>query len=122
MGIMMLVGQAWGWNNPQTPVAAFFGFPYFVISVSLNVLLTLMIVVLLIRHGRNIHAATEAASGISGMYKTIVTMFIECSALYAVTSLLVLGTGTANIFLPILAETQVRALPYLGLRTSYLTL
>jgi len=111
MGIMMLVGQAWGWNNPQTPITGFFGLPYFAISVSLNTLLTLMIVVRLVLHGRDIHATTGAPSRFSGLYKTVVTMLVECSALYTVTSLLVLGASTGNIFLPILAEAQVRALP-----------
>ena len=110
MGIMMLVGQAWGWNNPQTPIEGFFGRPYFAISVSLNILLTLTIVVRLVLHGRDIRAATGAPSRFSGLYKTVVTMLIECSALYTVTSLLVIGTTTANIFLPILAVAQVRAL------------
>lgn len=107
----MLVGQVWGWNNPQSPITSFFAFPYFVISVSLNILLTLTIVIRLALHGREIRATTGAPSRFSGLYKTIITMLIECSALYTVTSLLVLGTSTANIFLPILAEAQVRALP-----------
>lgn len=109
MGIMMLVGQAWEWNNPQIPISGFFGFPYILISISLNILLTLMIVVRLVLHSRNIRAATGAPSRFSGLYKTIVTMLVECSALYTVISLLVIGTDTANIFLPILAEAQVRA-------------
>lgn len=106
----MLVWQAWGRNNPQTPIASFFGLPYFAISVSLNILLTFLIVIRLVLHGRDIRATTGAPSRFSGLYKTVVTMLIECSALYTVTSLLVLGTTTANIFLPILAEAQVRVL------------
>ena len=105
----MLVGQAWGWYNPQTPISAFFSLPYFAISISLNILLTLMIVIRLVLHSRDIRAATGAPSRFIGLYKTVVTMLIECSALYTVTSLLVVGPNIGNIFLPILAEAQVRA-------------
>ena len=89
--------------------------PYFTISVSLNILLTLMIVVRLILYNRSARAATgETESG--GMYKAIVTMLIESCALYAVNSLLFIGLWGAqnyaeSIFLPILAETQVRVFP-----------
>jgi len=100
------------WNN----VAINFGLPYFSISISLNVLLTLMIVIRLVLHSRNIRSAMGAPVGISGLYKAIVTMLIESSALYAVNSLLFIGpwgagSHAADIFLPILAETQVRTFP-----------
>lgn len=92
------------------------GLLYFSISVSLNTLLTLMIVVQLVLHGRNVRAATGSPAGISGLYKTIATMLIESSALFAVTSLLYIATAGANspindLFSPILAEVQVRAFP-----------
>lgn len=53
-------------------------------------------------------------SGAVGMYRAVVTMLVESSALYAVNSLLFVGpwgagSHVADIFLPILAETQVRA-------------
>ena len=105
-----------------------FGLSYLSISVSLNVLLTLMIVIRLILHGRKIRIATGALAGISRLYKTISTMFIESCALFSVTSLLVIGPlaavmygtttnvyligiFTVEIFFPILAEIQVRAFP-----------
>ena len=105
-----------------------FGVPYLSISVSLNVLLTLMIVIRLILHGRQIHTATGPAVGISGLYKTVSTMLIESCALFAVSSLVVIGAlgvyenttnedvylpgiYTVDIFFPILAETQVCAFP-----------
>ena len=92
--------------------------PYISISLSLNVILTLMIVVRLILHARNVRAATGSPDGISGLYKTIATMLIESSALFAVTSLLVIGTVAANnaignLFPPVLAEVQVRVFPRL---------
>ena len=112
MGILMI--------SPTRPTGAIsntsFGLSYFSISLSLNILLTLMIVVRLILHGRNVRAATGSPAGISGLYKTIATMLIESSALFAVISLLYIATGGANspindLFSPILAEVQVRAFP-----------
>jgi len=80
-----------------------------------------MIVTRLILHGRNIRVATGSRGGISGLYKVIATMFIESSALHAVSSLLaiglwVAGNHAANAFLPILAETQVRTFLPLGIQ------
>ena len=88
--------------------------PYISISLSLNILLTLMIVVRLVLHGRNVRAATGSPVGISGLYKTIATMLIESSALFAVSSVLVIGvmavdSPLTNTFSPALAETQARA-------------
>ena len=107
MGIMLV------YQTAELTGGVWFGLPYFSISLSLNVLLTLMIVVRLILHTRSIRTST-GKGGINGLYMVIVTMLIESSALYAVSSLLVLGPSSAgnsaaNIFIPILAETQVRA-------------
>jgi len=91
-----------------------FSIPYFSISISLNILLTLMIIIRLVLHTRNTRTTATALVGVSGLYRTVITMLVESSALYAVSSLLVIGTyisGTcsADLFLPILAETQVCA-------------
>ena len=100
------------------------------ISVSLNVLLTLMIVIRLVLHGRTIRAATGSAAGINGLYKTVSTILIESCALFAVSSSMVIGAlvmagnfdrpeifhpgiYVMDVFFPILAETQVRAFPRL---------
>ena len=96
------------WNS----VAIDFGLPYFSISIGLNTLLTLLIVVRLAMHSRNVRTAMGAPSGATGLYRAIITMLIESSALYAVNSLLFVGpwgagSHAADIFLPILAETQV---------------
>ena len=90
--------------------------PYFSISLSLNVILTLMIVVRLILHNKEVGATTELPAGKNGLYKTVVTMLVESSALYAVSSLLVIGPLAAgspamDMFSPVLALTQVRVLP-----------
>ena len=95
------------------PISERFGIPYFSISVSLNVLLTLMIVVRLVVYGRKIRVSAGSPVGITGLYKTIATMLIESCALFAVSSLLFIGLlATANpvsiVFFPILTETQVR--------------
>jgi len=104
------------WNS----VAIDFGLPYFSISIGLNTLLTLLIVVRLTMHSRNVRTAMGAPSGATGLYRAIITMLIESSALYAVNSLLFIGpwgagSHAADIFLPILAETQVIA-PFLIIR------
>ena len=87
--------------------------PYFTISLSLNILITLMIVTRLLLHTRNLRAALGRA-GSGGLYNTVVTMLIESSAVYAVISLLVIGPWVsgnhiADTFLSILTQTQVRA-------------
>jgi hypothetical protein len=112
MGILLVyqTSQPSGiWNS----LAANVGIPYFSISVSLNILLTLMIVARLILHDRNLKSAMGGPDRVGGLYKTVVTMLIESCALYALTSLLFIGpwyakNHTSDIFLPILAEVQVR--------------
>ena len=86
------------------------------ISLSLNVLLTLMIAIRLILHSRTILPAPGSRIGISGLYKVIATMLVESCALYAVASLLAiiplaLDNVVSILFLPILFEIQVRAFP-----------
>jgi len=73
-----------------------------------------MIITRLVLHSRSTRTTASALAGIGGLYRTVITMLIESSALYAVSSLLVIGTYlsgncSADLFLPILAETQVIA-------------
>jgi len=94
-----------------------FGVPYYSISLSLNVLLTLMIVIRLILHNRKFRNVTGGLAGTNGLYKAVVSMLVESCALYAVTFLLFIvpwasDDPVVNIFFPILAETQVIA-PFL---------
>ena len=103
-----------------------FGLPHLSITVSLDVLLTLTIVTRIVLHGRNVRAATASRAGISGLYKTISTMLIESSALYAVTSLLLIalwaaGSDSSDIFVPIPAGTQTCASHGRCLQTCCLT-
>ena len=76
MGIM-LVYQATEVTD-GVHFSVWFGLPYFSISLSLNVLLTLMIVIRLMLHARDIRASM-GGTGIGGLYKVIVTMLIESS-------------------------------------------
>ena len=109
------MGTILTYQSVVPPAGLWSAIPYFSISLSLNVLLTLMIIIRLILHARNTRTAL-GITGIGGLCKTIVTMFIESCALYAVNSLLfIVPWGThnyaENIFLFILSQTQVRALP-----------
>ena len=94
---------------------------YLSISVSLNVLLTLMIVIRLVLHVRDTRAAL-GITGTGGLSKAIITMLIESCALYSASSLLVLGPMSANVnpiasfFIPVLPAAQVRAFLQLDLR------
>ena len=115
---MIVISQASRWGSAAGGIAFDFSIPYVSVSISLNVLLTLMIVVRLVLHGRNIRTAIGSPVGINGLYKTIATMLIESSALFAVNSLLLIAlwgarSGAADVFLPIVAEIQVRTLPRL---------
>ena len=88
---------------------------YFWISLSLNVLLTLMIVIRLILHRRNVRIALGSLAGTTGLYTTVVTTLVESSAPYAVAFLLVIGAFTADSYLtsaftPLLGDIQVRAM------------
>ena len=91
-----------------------FGVPYYTISLSLNVLLTLLIVTRLALHHRAVNKALGTSAPSGGLYKALVTMLVESCALYAVSYLLFIGpwasgSAVSNIFFPILAETQVCA-------------
>ena len=117
MGILLLTFEAGGQNN-NTWIAVIlkFGLPYLSISISLNIILTLMIVIRLLLHNRGIRAAMGSPARIDRLYKAIVTMLIESSALYAVSSFLVIGPWVAGYrdaitFWPILTQTQVNAFP-----------
>ena len=92
-------------------VSANVGIPYFSISLSLNVLLTLMIAVRLILHSRSTQVAMGAPAGVSGLYKNVISMLIESCALYAVNSLLFIipwaaGGNWVAVVLPLLGEIQ----------------
>lgn len=108
------IAQTFSLNSNSVTIADF-GTPYYAISISLNVLLTLMIVVRLVLHRKNIRKAMGARA--AGLYGTAATLLVESCALYAVSYILfigpwAIGSPVSNIFFPILAETQVIA-PFL---------
>jgi hypothetical protein len=91
-----------------------FGIPYFSASLSLNILLTLMIVIRLILRGRRVRDTMGPLVRLNKFYKAIVTILVESCALYAVSSILNIGPWCTNnpvqfAFFPILVQTQVRA-------------
>ena len=92
-----------------------FGPSYFLISLSLDVLLTPMIIIQLVLHGRNICGVMGVSSGLTRLCGTVVAILIESSAIYAASSPSFLGcrgsrSYIADMFSAIHAETQVRAL------------
>jgi len=116
MGLLIVIAQGHGWVGIWAVILREISLPYVSVSVSLNVLLTLMIVTRLILHGRNVRAATGSPAGIGGLYKAVGTMLIESSALYSMNSLVLIGlwavkSDAAGAFLPVIAEVQVRDFP-----------
>ena len=92
------------------------GLAYFSIAFSLNFILTLMIITRLFLHNRKIRTAMGVLDKASALYDAIVVMLVESCALYAVSFLPFIGTWASGstsqtIFYPILAETQVCAVP-----------
>jgi len=106
-------------NSPNLVVGTYHFYTMNIsLSLALNVLLTCMIVVRLVLYSRNAPAAMGSSARISGLYKSIATILVESSALFTVSSVLVIGSWAAqspfaNVFTRILAETQVRAFPRL---------
>jgi len=95
-----------------------YSIPWISVAVSLNVLLTLMIVLRLFLGSRSVRAATGSSTGISGLYMAVATMLIESCSLYAVNVLVLIGlwvtnSAAAGAFLVILSEIQVCDTPQL---------
>ena len=115
MGTLALIRRSLRVDSGLLETFSFdFSVPYYSISVSLNVLLTLMIVIRLVLHCRNVGVSMGSPYGFGGIYKTTITMLVESSALYAVSSVVVVAKRNCAIggaFVPILCQTQVRALP-----------
>ena len=90
------------------------GISYFSISLSLNVLLTLMIVARLVLHRRDLRKALGASDSSSGVYTALAAMIIESYALYAVAFLVyivpwALDSWITPLFSKILPSIQVCA-------------
>jgi len=104
----------------DTAISNDFNYPYFTVSLSLNILLTSMIVIRLVLHRRNIRNAMGSSVGAGQLYGAVITILVESSALYAVSFLLFFVPWAAGIwvgsnFWPILLMSQVIA-PFLIIR------
>ena len=91
------------------------GDAYYSIAVSLNVLLTLMLISRLVLHSKNIRRAMGYQDGASGLYKQIITMLVESGALYAASFVLLVGPWASGsvvqyITFQITPEIQVRTI------------
>ena len=92
-------------RSVQTPVPHTFGLPHLSISVSPNLLLTLVIIIRLVLHIRNIRVAMGTA-GIGGLCKSIVTMLMSLVPLTQWARCCLLDCG--------LVETQLRVSSAVG--------
>lgn len=92
------------------------GLPYYSISLSLNALLTVMIIYRLVARNGKDRNTMENLTRTIGLYKAVVTMFVESLFLYLIAGLLFIGTWNAknflaNFFSQMLVAIQVRAFP-----------
>ncbi|KAL0059241.1 hypothetical protein AAF712_014019 [Marasmius tenuissimus] len=109
MGVITLYKSSSPGSNLWSEITVDFALPYFTISVALNVLLTLIICFRLLWHSRLYNLA---ASPSKGSYRRIVAMLVESCALYALFSVLFIGTYASgnymsNFFLPVLSQVQI---------------
>lgn len=74
----------WGFSLTWLAFRWDFQLTYYLISLSLNVLLTFMIAGRLILHNRSFQRVMGALPGMGGLYRTIVAALIESCALYTV--------------------------------------
>lgn len=91
------------------------GTSYFSIALSLNIILTFMIVTRLVLHSRNVRKALGAWESAPGLYTAVITTLIESYALYAAAFLLyivpwALDSPVVGITSRILGPVQVRAI------------
>ena len=97
------------------------GDAYYSIALSLNTLLTLMLIMRLVLHSKNIRRAMGDQDGTSRLYKQIIRILVESGALYAASLVLLVGSwATPNgpsvsqfVTMQILPEVQVRTVPLL---------
>lgn len=118
IGIMLTCYQTLqAGSSAWASMAIELGTPYYAISFSLNALLTLMIVTRLILHTRKLRSAAGGSARTAGLYRAVISMFVDSSALYAVAFILFIGpwsvgSWATDVFFPILAAAQVIA-PFL---------
>ena len=112
MGIILIYHQA---SQPDSTLWSFFTLDFnhlfFTISLSLDILFTLMIFVQIRLRARDTRNGKGVSSEAARWYLTVL---FNSSTLYAVTFLLFIGSWgarshDADIFFPVLVEIQVRA-------------
>lgn len=94
-----------------------FGIIYISVSLSLNVLLTLMIIARLVLHNKVLRSGLGGRSTPTGVHKFLNTILIESCALYAVSSLFLIGSWRVESYLMdylnnVLEAAQVRVPPF----------
>ncbi|THH13061.1 hypothetical protein EW146_g7118 [Bondarzewia mesenterica] len=114
MGMIFLFQISRPSANLWSETSVNFGIPYFSLSASLNVLLTLLIAARLLLYRRALRHALGPDHAYSIPYASIAAMIVESSMLYAVSSLLFIGpygakSHISNIFLPVLSQVQIIA-------------
>jgi hypothetical protein len=90
-----------------------FAKPYYLISLSLNVLLTLMIITRLVVLGGRVRKVMNAPVGVGGLYKAIIASLVESCGLYTFTYILFLvpwyiDSPVSEVFTFVLTQIQVR--------------
>jgi len=123
LGIITIYDSSHLASGIQTSVSVKISTAYYSVSLALNVLLTLMIVIRLARHSRNIRKAMGTVDGASGLYSTLITMLVESYALYAVSFIVFIAlfnttSPAQDIFSQILTGTQVIAPLLITLRVA----
>ena len=95
--------------NLWTKTTVNFGIPYWSISASLNILVTLLIVLRLLYVRRRLSKALSSSH--TRTYISIATMLVESAALYSTTALIFIITyarnsAVQNLVLPVLGQVQ----------------
>lgn len=106
------MGIGFVYQDSQVSGALWSSLPYYSISLSLNVLLTLITIIRLILYARNTRTALGII-GIGGLCKAIIMMLVESCALFSANSLLIIGllaagNAVSGIFMATIGEIRVR--------------
>ena len=108
----------WTWTLPYADLSTYvrWGDAYYSIALSLNVLLTLMLITRLVLHSKNIRSVMGTQDGASGLYKTIITMLVESGALYAASFVSLVGPWASQ---SIIKYTTFQIFPAIQVRTIF---
>ncbi|KAF9066945.1 hypothetical protein BDP27DRAFT_1329721 [Rhodocollybia butyracea] len=112
LGVVLLFQSSRPNATLWTKVTVNFGIPYYSLSVSLNIMVTLAISLRLMYYRNRLKKSLGTASNLP--YVSIAAMLIESSSVYAVGSLCfiipyALNSAASHLFLPVLIQAQVLA-------------